>query len=112
MANIDVKVPDIGDFKDIPVIELLVKVGDRVQKEDSLVVLESAKATMEVPPTHQGIVKEIRIKPGDKVSQGTSILVLETGAADAPAAQPAPAEPAAAPAPAAAKPAERKLPDQ
>jgi dihydrolipoamide dehydrogenase len=109
MANIDIKVPDIGDFKDIPVIELLVKVGDRVNKEDSIVVLESDKATMEVPSTHEGIVKEIRLKPGDKVSQGTSILVLETGAADAPAraaeapAAPSPAPAAAAPAPAPAK---------
>jgi dihydrolipoamide dehydrogenase len=110
MANIDVKVPDIGDFKDIPVIELLVKVGDRVNKEDSIVVLESDKATMEVPSTHEGIVKEIRLKPGDKVSQGTSILVLETGAADAPAkaaeapAAPSPAAAAPAPAPAKAEP--------
>ena len=66
MANlVEVKVPDIGDFADIPVIEILVKVGDTVKKEDSLVSLESDKATMEVPSTHSGVVKEIRVKLGD-----------------------------------------------
>src|SRR6185436_1364120 len=68
MANIEIKVPDVGDFKDIPVIEVLVKPGARVEKEDSLVVLESDKATMEVPSTHEGIVKEVKVKLGDKVS--------------------------------------------
>lgn len=86
MAAIEIKVPDIGDFKDVPVIELLVKPGDKVQKEDSLVTLESDKATMEVPSTHAGTVKEIRVKPGDKVSQGTVIAVLETQATVAPEA--------------------------
>ena len=78
MANlVDVKVPDIGDFKDIPVIEILVKVGDTVKKEDSLVSLESDKATMEVPSPHAGVVKEIKLKLGDKVSEGALVLVLE-----------------------------------
>ena len=78
MANlIEVKVPDIGDFNDIPVIEILVQVGDTVKKEDSLVALESDKATMEVPSTHAGVVKELKVKLGDKVSMGSVVLVLE-----------------------------------
>ncbi|MEO8103813.1 MAG: FAD-dependent oxidoreductase, partial [Betaproteobacteria bacterium] len=78
MANlIEVNVPDIGDFTDIPVIEILVKPGDIVKKEDSLISLESDKATMEVPSTHAGIVKEIKVKLGDKVSMGTVVLVLD-----------------------------------
>jgi dihydrolipoamide dehydrogenase len=89
---IEIKVPDIGDFKDVPVIEVLVKPGDTVKKEESLVTLESDKATMEVPSSHTGTVKELRVKVGDKVSQGTVIAVLdEAGAA---AAAPAPAKPA------------------
>jgi dihydrolipoamide dehydrogenase len=78
MANlINVNVPDIGDFTDIPVIEILVKVGDTIKKEDSLVSLESDKATMEVPSTHAGVVKEIKVKLGDKVSMGSELLVVE-----------------------------------
>ena len=78
MANlINVNVPDIGDFADIPVIEILVKVGDTIKKEDSLVSLESDKATMEVPSTHAGVVKEIKVKLGDKVSMGSALLVIE-----------------------------------
>src|SRR5712671_915615 len=73
-----VVVPDIGDFKEVEVIEVLVKPGDMVSKEQSLVTLESDKATMEIPSPAAGVVKEIRIKTGDKVSQGTAILVLET----------------------------------
>ncbi|MGZ5042847.1 MAG: biotin/lipoyl-containing protein, partial [Usitatibacter sp.] len=80
MATIEIKVPDIGDFKDIPVIEILVKPGDAVKKEDSLVTLESDKATMEVPSTHSGTIKEMRVKIGDKVSQGSAIALLETDA--------------------------------
>src|SRR3954470_11078819 len=97
MATIEIKVPDIGDFKDVPVIELLVKPGDTVQKEDSLVTLESDKATMEVPSSHAGTVRELRVKVGDKVSQGTVIAVLESAeAATAPAAaKPTAAAPAA-----------------
>jgi dihydrolipoamide dehydrogenase len=78
MATIEIRVPDIGDFKDVPVIELLVKPGDAVKKEDSLVTLESDKATMDVPSSHSGTVKELRVKVGDKVSQGTVIATLES----------------------------------
>ena len=77
MPLIDVKVPDIGDFKDIPVIEILVKPGDRVEKEDSLVTLESEKATMDVPSPEAGLVKELKVNLDDKVSQDTVILILE-----------------------------------
>ncbi|MDH4150383.1 MAG: dihydrolipoyl dehydrogenase [Betaproteobacteria bacterium] len=107
---IEVKIPDIGDFKDIPVIEVLVKPGDTVDKEDSLVTLESDKATMDIPAPAAGVVKTMSLKPGDKVSKGTLILTLEessAGAAAPAAAKPAPATaaPAAAAAPATAKPA-------
>jgi pyruvate dehydrogenase E2 component (dihydrolipoamide acetyltransferase) len=93
VANlIEVKVPDIGDFTDIPVIEILVKVGDTIKKEDSLVSLESDKATMEVPASHSGVVKEIKVKLGDKVSMGAVVLLLEeSGSASAvPSPQPSP----------------------
>ena len=95
MANlIEVKVPDIGDFKDIPVIEILVGVGDSVKKEASLISLESDKATMEVPSTHAGVVKELKVKLGDKVSMGSLVLVLEAADAVAAAAvPPAPSPP-------------------
>src|SRR5512134_356818 len=97
---VEVKVPDIGDFKDVPVIEVFVKPGDTVKKEDSLVTLESDKATMEVPSSAAGVVKEVKVKLGDKVSEGSLIVVLE--AAEAGAAIPAPAASApAAPPPAA-----------
>ena len=108
MANlVEVKVPDIGDFTDIPVIEILVKVGDTIKKEDSLVSLESDKATMEVPSTHAGVVKEIKVKLGDKVSMGAVVLMLDAEAAVAapekstspPAQTPAPARSAEASAP-------------
>ena len=106
MAALEVKVPDIGDFKDVPVIEVLVKPGDSVNKDDSLIVLESDKATMEVPSPTSGAVKDIRVKVGDKVSEGTPIVTLEAAAAAAPtpaaAAKPAPAPAAKS---AAAKPA-------
>jgi len=102
MATQELKVPDIGDYKDIPVIEILVKVGDTVAKEQSLVTLESDKATMEVPADAAGVVKEIRVKLGDKVSMGTVVAVIEASAGAAPAApSPAPSPvlaPAAAPA--------------
>ncbi|HSD61227.1 MAG TPA: biotin/lipoyl-containing protein, partial [Burkholderiales bacterium] len=95
----EVKVPDIGDFKDVPIIEVLVKAGDRVKKEDSLITLESDKATMEVPSPEDGVVKEVDVKVGDKVSQGALILVMDAGGAQAAAPAPAPAAaPAAAPA--------------
>jgi len=112
MATIkEVLVPDIGDFKDIPVIEVLVKPGDQVKAEDSLITLESDKATMEVPAPFDGTVKDLRINVGDNVSEGTVILSLEesgSNPAEAPKAQaqadaaPAPAAEAATPTPAAA----------
>ncbi len=91
MPAIEVKVPDIGDFKDVPVIEVLVKPGDSVKKDDSLVTLESDKATMEVPAPSSGTVKEIRVKVGDKVSEGVAILTMDAAEAAkaAPAATPA-----------------------
>src|SRR4051794_2281884 len=82
-AGTEVKVPDIGDFKNVEVIEVLVKPGDAVSKEQSLITLESDKATMEIPSPGPGVVKELRIKVGDKVSQGTPILLLESQEAKA-----------------------------
>ena len=102
MANlVEVKVPDIGDFKDVEIIEVLVKPGDTVKKEDSLISLESDKATMEVPSSHGGVVKELKVKVGDKVSEGSVVLTLEESA-DAAAPAPVPASSAATPAVAAA----------
>jgi dihydrolipoamide dehydrogenase len=96
---IEVKIPDIGDFKNIPVIEILVKPGDSVEPEDPLITLESDKATMEVPAPRAGTVKDIKVKVGDRVSQGTLILTIDAaGAAPAPAAT-TPAKPARAAAP-------------
>ncbi|MBU3550336.1 dihydrolipoyllysine-residue acetyltransferase [Polynucleobacter sp. MWH-Berg-3C6] len=110
-ASIEIKVPDIGDYKDVPVIEVLVKAGDKVEKEQSIVVLESDKATMDVPSSHSGVVKEVKVKVGDSLSEGSVVLILEGGAsgsvatpvaasAPAPAAKPAAAEPPIARAPA------------
>ena len=96
---IEVKVPDIGDYTDIPVIEVLVKVGDTVEKEQSLVTLESDKATMDVPSSAAGVVKEVKVKVGDNVSEGALIVVLEaaeSGAAAASTAAEAPAQEKAA----------------
>ena len=111
MSIIEIKVPDIGDFKDVPVIGIEVSPGDTVKAEDPLVTLESDKATMEVPSPAAGVVKEIRLKIGDKVSEGTLVLLMETAEAGAaapapapvPGAPPAAAPPAAAPAPQAAR---------
>jgi len=129
MSAIEVKVPDIGDFKNIPVIEVLVKPGDRVSKEAALITLESDKATMDVPAPAAGVVKEIRVKVGDKVSEGSPVLVLDAAdggevaakpaaekmpaAAAAPAPQAAPrAAMAPAPAPQAAPPATARAPSE
>ncbi|MDR3384006.1 dihydrolipoyllysine-residue acetyltransferase, partial [Cupriavidus basilensis] len=98
---VEVKVPDIGDYDSVPVIEVHVKPGDTINAEDALVTLESDKATMDVPSPAAGVVKEVRIKVGDNVAEGTLILILE-GAAGAPASAPAVAAPAAAPAAASA----------
>ncbi|MCV0438854.1 MAG: dihydrolipoyllysine-residue acetyltransferase [Hydrogenophaga sp.] len=124
MALIDVKVPDIGDFDEVAVIELLVKVGDAVKAEQSLITVESDKASMEIPSSTAGVVKELKVALGDKVKEGSVVLVLEAAgeAATAPAsAAPAPVAaapataPAAAPAqvvaPAAAGPVEVRVPD-
>ena len=98
----EVKVPDIGDFKNIPVIEVFVKPGDTVKAEDSLMTLESDKATMDVPSPASGVVKQIMVKTGDKVSKGTLVLTLEPiqAQAQAPAAGASPTAATAAPAPA------------
>jgi len=108
MAALEVKVPDIGDFKDVEIIEVLVKAGDHVQAEQSLVTVESDKASMEIPSSAEGVVRELRVKVGDKVNEGSLLLLLDSDApathADAPpVASPAvpasaPAEPPAAPA--------------
>ena len=100
MSTIDVKVPDIGDFKDIPVIEVFVKPGDTVKADDSLVTLESDKATMDVPSPAAGVVRELMLKVGDKVSEGTVVLVLEPAAAGAAAPAPAAGAPSPQPSPA------------
>ena len=84
MALIDIKVPDIGDFKEVAVIELLVKPGDTVKPEQSLITVESDKASMEIPSSHAGVVKDVKVKVGDKVAEGSVVLTLE--AADAAAA--------------------------
>ena len=124
MSIVEVKVPDIGDFKEVEVIELMVKPGDTIKVDQSLVTVESDKASMEIPSSHAGVVKELRIKVGDKVAEGSLVLILEAAdaavpAAAAPAAAPAPAAavpapaaaaPAAAPAPAAAAPAPAAVP--
>ena len=102
MSMVEVKVPDVGDFKEVEVIELLVKVGDTVAVDQSLITVESDKASMEIPSSQAGVIKEIKVKLGDKVAEGSLLLVLEAGGA---AAAPAPAAAAAAPAPAAAAPA-------
>jgi len=105
MAKIELRVPDIGDDKDVPVIELLVQPGDAVKKDQGLVTLESDKATMEVPAPFDGIVRELKVKVGDELSEGSLVALIEPAAAGAAApvaAKPAEAKPAPAPAPAAA----------
>ena len=105
MALVEVKVPDIGDFKDVAIIELLVKPGDTVKVEQSLVTVESDKASMEIPSSVAGVVKEVKVKIGDTINQGDLLVMVESDAAGAPApaaAAPAPAAAAPAPAPQAA----------
>ena len=116
MADLkEARVPDIGDYDDVPVIELLVAVGDTVAKDQGLVTLESDKATMEVPSPFAGVIKELKVKLGDSLSEGAVVAIIETAdadakaedaaakPADAPAQEPAPAAEAAKPAPAAPK---------
>ncbi|MGC8808532.1 MAG: biotin/lipoyl-containing protein, partial [Thiomonas sp.] len=110
MATIEVKVPDIGDFKDVEVIEVLVKAGDTIAVDQSLVTVESDKASMEIPSSAAGVVKALRVKLGDKVSEGSVLLELDADAAAAAAApsaaphQPEQPAPAAADAPSAPPP--------
>ena len=91
MALVEVKVPDIGDFKDVAVIELLVKPGDTVKAEQSLITVESDKASMEIPSSHAGVVKELKVAIGDKVNEGTLLLMLEAEGGASAASAPAPA---------------------
>ncbi|MEY5050599.1 MAG: hypothetical protein RLZZ619_529 [Pseudomonadota bacterium] len=102
-ATLEIKVPDIGDYKGVPVIEVHVKAGDRVEKEQSLVTLESDKATMDVPSSHAGVVKEVKVKVGDAISEGDVVILLtESGASASTTAAPATkavATPSSAPAP-------------
>ena len=97
MALIDVQVPDIGDFKDVAIIELLVKPGDTVKAEQSLVTVESDKASMEIPSSHAGVVKALKVALGDKINQGTVVLTLESADVGAAASAAPDAAPAAAP---------------
>ncbi len=96
MATIEIKVPDIGDFHDVPVIEVLMKPGDQVEKEQALLVLESDKATMEVPSDQSGKIVSVTVKVGDKVNQGMTIATLEVGSVSAPSSS-APAPQASTP---------------
>ncbi|MEP6609266.1 MAG: biotin/lipoyl-containing protein, partial [Burkholderiaceae bacterium] len=99
MSDIEVKVPDIGDFKNVEVIELLVKQGDTIAKDQSLITVESDKASMEIPSSSAGVIKQLRVKLGDKVSTGSPLLLLEVPLSEAPAvASPAPVTLSAAPA--------------
>jgi pyruvate dehydrogenase E2 component (dihydrolipoamide acetyltransferase) len=102
MSTIEVKVPDIGDFKEVEVIELLIKPGDTIKVDQSLITVESDKASMEIPSSHDGVVKELKVKLGDKVSEGSLVLLLETSGATAAVASPVPSTPVAIAAPAAA----------
>ncbi len=99
MALVEVKVPDIGDFKEVEVIELLVKPGDTVKAEQSLVTVESDKASMEIPSSHAGVVKELKVGLGDKVAEGSLLVLLEAAGEAAPAPSSVRAEPVEAPAP-------------
>jgi dihydrolipoamide dehydrogenase len=89
MSVIEIKVPDIGDFDEVTVIELMVKPGDSIKADQSLITVESDKASMEIPSSHAGVVKELRVKNGDKVKQGSVVLMLEAAGATQPAAAPA-----------------------
>ena len=88
MSAIEVKVPDIGDFKEVEVIELMVKVGDTVKVDQSLVTVESDKASMEIPSSHAGVVREIKVKLGDKIAEGSLLVIVDADGASAPAAAP------------------------
>ena len=98
MAIVEIKVPDIGDFAEVTVIELMVAPGDTIKVDQSLITVESDKASMEIPSSHGGVVKELKVKLGDKVKEGSIVLLLEAASAEASAAPAAPAPAAAAPA--------------
>ena len=102
MSNLQVNVPDIGDFTDVTVIEILVKVGDTIKIEQSLITVESDKASMEIPATHAGVVKKVLVQMGDKINQGTPLLEIEAAGEAAPAQAAPAAASAAAKAPASA----------
>lgn len=106
---LEIKVPDIGDYQDVPVIEVHIKSGDRVEKEQSLITLESDKATMDVPSSHAGIVKEVKVKVGDSISEGGLVLLLEPSDASASAASSAPVPPPPAPQAAPAAPVQKTV---
>jgi len=106
---LEIKVPDIGDYQDVPVIEVHIKPGDRVEKEQSLITLESDKATMDVPSSHAGIVKEVKVKVGDSISEGGLVLLLEPSDASASAASSAPVPPTPAPQAAPAAPVQKTV---
>lgn len=111
MSQVEIKVPDIGDFKEVEIIELMVKVGDTVKVDQSLLTVESDKASMEIPSSHAGVIKELKVKLGDKIAEGAVIAIIEA-AGDAAAPAPAAAPAAAAPAPQAAAPAPAAAPAQ
>ena len=106
---LEIKVPDIGDYQDVPLIEVHIKPGDRVEKEQSLITLESDKATMDVPSSHAGIVKEVKVKVGDSISEGGLVLLLEPSDASASAASSAPVPPTPAPQAAPATPVQKTV---
>src|SRR5664279_5289546 len=93
MAIVEIKVPDIGDFDEVSVIEVLVKVGDTVKAEQSLITVESDKASMEIPSSQAGVVKELKVEGGSKAKEGSVVLVLEGEAGAAAAPAPVPASP-------------------
>lgn len=99
MSAIEVKVPDIGDFKEVEIIEVMVKVGDTIKVDQSLITVESDKASMEIPSSHAGVVKEIKVKVGDKVAEGSLMIIVEAAGAAASVASPAAVVAPAAPAP-------------
>ena len=111
MSTIEVKVPNIGDFKEVEVIEVMVKVGDTIKVDQSLITVESDKASMEIPASHAGVVKELKVKVGDKIAEGSLLLILEEGASAAAPAAASAIAPVAAAAPAAPAPAPLAAPD-
>jgi len=93
MSIVEVKVPDIGDFKEVEIIELMVKPGDTVKVDQSLITVESDKASMEIPSSHAGVVKELKVNVGDKIAEGSLVLLLEVADDASATAAPAPVRP-------------------